>query len=239
MNFSVYFDKGRNRSKNEDNYLIKNDDSHFTIAAVADGMGGHQAGDMASKIVINCLENYKFNSEADLQSAIREFIKSSNNKILKKGKNNSDLNGMGTTFSMGLIYEKELYIGHVGDSRIYLYRNSNLQKLTTDHTLVNKLLENNKIQPEEAFNHPQRNILTQALGTGKNLNIETKSINLKNNDLVLLCTDGLTDMICEKNIKNIISHSNFDADVITHNLGSKAIENGGKDNLTIITGIIN
>ena len=158
LEYVVYTNRGKVRQDNEDSYLVK--EAPLPVFAVADGMGGHQAGEVASRLAVDLLDSYDFDAEnllPDIEKAIRE----ANEEILKMGTSNLSYRGMGTTLSMGILFDDKLFIGHVGDSRIYLFRKE-LRQLTTDHSLVNELLENKQITSQEAFNHPQRNIITQA-----------------------------------------------------------------------------
>ena len=236
MEFKSFSSKGNVRKNNEDNYLLRKDPCYIIV--VADGMGGHRAGDVASQMAVDIIKKYEFNFENNIFNEIQDLINLINNKIIKKGEENPEYKGMGTTLSFALIYEKKLYIGHVGDSRIYLFRDNKLNKITTDDSLVNELIESGRLNPNEAFDHPQKHILTQALGIDKDINIETEEVELKDEDLLLLCTDGLTDMIREEKIGEMISNHS-DLNTLTQKLGKKALENGGSDNITLITGIIN
>ena len=204
-------------------------------------MGGHQAGEVASSIAVKCIQNYDFDLNKNLLEEINNVITEANQQIMKVSNNNDKYEGMGTTLSLGIILDYKLYIGHIGDSRIYLFRDQNLQQLTTDHTLVNELVEQNRIEPEEAFDHPHSNILTQALGQDDNFSIETKNYNLNKGDVLLFCTDGLSDMLEVNQIEEIISNNiaEAEAEIISNRLGQKAMNNGGNDNLTIIAGFIN
>ena len=238
MKFKAYTDKGNIRERNEDNYLIKLDP--YPIIVVADGMGGHKAGKVASNIAVESIKGFKFTfNNNNMLYDIKNAVKDANNKIIKKGSENPVQQGMGTTISLAVVIDNQLYIGHVGDSRIYLYRNQQLQRITTDDSLVNELVKKGKISSEEAFDHPQKHILTQALGLEKDIKVETNNILLKENDILLFCTDGLTDMIREQEIANIIDSNTSDIEVLARKLGDKALENGGNDNITLITGIIN
>lgn len=219
------------RDNNEDNYLVKKESP--ALLAVADGMGGHQAGEIASSIAVSHLKNLHLDPEEDLQEKIVEAIIEINKEILKKGEEDPSYYGMGTTLSLGVIYRQELYVGHIGDSRIYLFRNNNLEQLTNDHSLVNELIKKEKISPEEAFHHPQRHILTQALGMDGTLEIETKRVSLQQGDLLLFCTDGLSDMIDFKQIQTLLN-SESDINKLSNLLGKQAMENGGLDNITLI-----
>ena len=237
MEFKSFTSKGNVRENNEDNYLLKLEP--YPLIVVADGMGGHRAGDVASQIAVDFIKKYKFDLDHDILAEIENLIKMINEKIINKGKKNQKYKGMGTTLSLALIYKKKLYIGHIGDSRIYLYRNQKLEKVTTDDSLVNELIESGRLSPGEAFDHPQKHILTQALGTDYDINIEKETVKLKDDDILMFCTDGLTDMIREKRIEEIIAEHTSDINTLAQKLGNKALENGGSDNITLITGIIN
>lgn len=237
MNSSIYYNKGKTREKNEDDYLLSTDND-LKIIAVADGMGGHKAGEVASRIVIESIEDYNFSENAEnLFDEINNVINQASKRLIEMGSNNKEFHNMGTTLSLGIIYDNLLYIGHVGDSRIYLFRNNKLNLLTTDHSLVNKLLKGKKIDKEQAFKHPQKHILTQALGLNKELKIENKEIEVKPGDLLLFCSDGLSDMVKDEEIKRILAASNDmnkDIDRLSRTLGEKALTNGGNDNITLL-----
>ncbi|MGM0410464.1 MAG: Stp1/IreP family PP2C-type Ser/Thr phosphatase [Bacillota bacterium] len=237
MKFESFTTKGNVRKNNEDNFLLKL--KPFPLIVVADGMGGHKAGDVASQVAVDLIKNYEFEFEKEILDEIEDLFNMVNKEIITIGSKNPEYKGMGTTLSLALIYNNKLYIGHIGDSRIYIYRNSKLEKITTDDSLVNELIEKGKISKGEAFNHPQKHILTQALGTDYKINIEKKIVELKDNDILLFCTDGLTDMIREEKIEEIIANNFSDINILAKKLGKKALENGGSDNITLITGIIN
>ncbi len=236
MNSSVYYNKGKKREKNEDDYLLAIKDD-IKIIAVADGMGGHKAGEVASRIVIENVKNYDFEkNKENIANEINEVINNASKKLIEMGNNNKEYNNMGTTLSVGLIFKNKLFIGHVGDSRIYLFRNNKLNLLTTDHSLVNKLLEDKKINAEQAFKHPQKHILIQALGLNKELQIENREIELMSEDLLLFCSDGLTDMVKDEEIECFLDN-NYGVESIeklSQKLGKKALANGGNDNITLI-----
>lgn len=237
MKFQSFTNRGNVRKNNEDNYLLKLEP--FPLIVVADGMGGHRAGDIASKIAVDFIKNYEFNLKKDISAEIKELIYRTNDKIIREGSEKPEYRGMGTTLSLALIFKKTLYVGHIGDSRIYLYRNGSLEKITTDDSFVNELIESGRISSGEAFDHPQKHILTQALGIDDDINVENDKLSLKKDDILLFCTDGLTDMIREDRIEEIIDSFSSDIDGLAQKLGKKALENGGSDNITLITGIIN
>ncbi len=234
MNSSIFYNKGNMREKNEDNYLVDINETRAVIV-VADGMGGHRAGEVASETVIEHIKSKNFSEESNIFNKINKTINEASKKLIKMGESNIRYYQMGTTLSLGLIINNYLYIGHVGDSRIYLFRDNILDLLTKDHSLVNKLLEKNDIKEEEAFNHPQKHILTQALGLDLNLKIFNKEVNLRPDDILLFCTDGLTDMIRNKDIEKIIQkYKDENVDKLCQKLGEIALNNGGHDNITII-----
>lgn len=231
MYFSVYSNKGKIRNENEDSYLIKKESS--PLIAVADGMGGHQAGEVASKIAVKSLDKYLFDYQKDLLEELRVSFKSANKEIIDKGKKNEDLYGMGTTLSTAIIHKNTIYIAHIGDSRIYLLRDNELKQLTTDHSLVNELLENKEITCQEAFDHPQKNIITQALGTAEDLKIETKKLETLDGDRLLFSTDGLHDMLRFNEIKKNLTLDK-DIEELSKLLGEQAMNKGGNDNITLV-----
>jgi len=237
MQFRIFYDKGKIRENNEDNYLIK--EKPYPLLVVADGMGGHQAGEVASKIAIDEINKFSLNFEEDIFMQIEKAIRKANKNIFERANNNSSYRGMGTTLSMGIIINNYLYIGHVGDSRIYLFRENNLSLETKDHTLVQKYVDDKKIKQEEAFYHPQKHILTQALGVESNLNIQIKKILLQENDILIFCTDGLSDMLKKEDIKKILLNNNLNIDDISNVLGKEALNKGGIDNITFIAALIN
>ncbi len=242
LDYAVYTNRGKIRKDNEDSYLLKKEP--YPLIAVADGMGGHSAGEIASQLAVDYLNQHKFNFENNILKEIDQVIKLVNEYIVMEGLKNEDYKGMGTTLSMGVIYQQNLYFGHVGDSRIYLFRNNVLKQLTTDHSLVNQLLEKKQITCSEAFNHPQKHIITQALGLETVLNVETKKINIETGDLLLFCTDGLSDMIKFKEFEELINNyynvnNEIDVNKLSYILGEKAMEKGGSDNITLVIAFIN
>lgn len=239
MEFSIYSNIGKVRDDNEDSYIVKKEP--YPLIAVADGMGGHNAGEVASKLAVDSLKNTSFLLNKDSRNILDQMetaIKKTNLSIINKGNQDIEYKNMGTTLSIGIIYDGHLYIGHVGDSRVYLYRNNKCQQLTRDDSLVNKLIEDKQITSKEAFNHPQKHIITQALGTDYDLNVFLKKERLLNGDILLFCTDGLTDMVRDEKIEKVL-HDNKDISKISSNLGKTAMENGGSDNITLIIVKIN
>lgn len=231
MRFKAVTHRGKIRKNNEDNYFVDKDSSFFLVA---DGMGGHAAGEVASKIAVEKSSNFNLPKTNDILVNLKKLVNNVNEQIIEESKNNSDYLGMGTTYSAVLIKEESLYYVHVGDSRIYTFREGKLKQVNKEHSLVADLIRNGKIEKKEAFNHPQKHILTQALGLEKKLEIDAGEENISAGDIILLCTDGLSDLIREKEIEKLIDEFNKDLDLLAEKLLNTALKNGGSDNITFI-----
>ena len=231
MNYGTVSVTGKVRDKNEDNYLAL-DKERLHIVAVADGMGGHKAGDVASSIAIKVIKEYDFTSQ-NLTTGIEECINTINHKILKRGNNNSEYKGMGTTLTLGVIKDNYLAIGHIGDSRAYLYHNGVLNQMTNDHSYVADLLKRGVITKEEAKNHPKKNLLLRALGLEQSVQVDILERNLSNDDLLLLCSDGLTNMKTDSQIESVLS-KDLNLQQRAELLSDKANAAGGYDNITAV-----
>ncbi len=227
-------DRGKMRSKNEDDFLIR--EKPYCILAVADGMGGHSAGDVASSKVIETAEEYKFDSDYCSEEQMRELVECANEKVIKLGEEKPAYRGMGTTFSAGAVHKGTFYYGHVGDSRIYLHRDDELSKISRDHSLVARMIEEGRLTSEEAFQHPRSNVLTQAIGLESELDIDSGQLDMKKGDMLIFCTDGLTDMIREKEIEKIASE-HHSPEKLCKTLLEAALQAGGRDNITVVTGL--
>lgn len=239
MDIFVCSDVGKIREINQDAYFYC-DYEQLPVFAVADGMGGHNAGEIASNLAIKTIEEAYYRDrdkiiqkELELPKFINEVVATANEKIFLKSNEQKDCNGMGTTVTIGFLYDEEIYIGHIGDSRAYLLRNEELIQLTQDHSLVAELVKNGSISREEARNHPQKNIITRALGTDNKVNVDILSRELKDNDILMLCTDGLTNMVSEKTIRDTLL-SNNDLEKSCKSLIKIANELGGFDNSTVM-----
>jgi len=235
----VYFEtnKGVIRENNEDNLIIA-ETNKYNLYAVADGMGGHKAGEIASAILINVVKEYfdKNNGREDFKIPmfINESIKMANLKIIEEASNNEEYFGMGTTVTMAAIDVSEniAYIGNVGDSRTYIIRENEIKQITEDHTYVHELVKEGKISLKEAKNHPNRNIITRAIGSEHNINIDIFEIELRENDILLLCSDGLTTHISDDEIIDTIK--NYGCSESVRKLIELSNNNGGTDNITVI-----
>ncbi|MCK8817815.1 Stp1/IreP family PP2C-type Ser/Thr phosphatase [Natroniella sulfidigena] len=231
LNYGAVSDRGKVRVENEDDYLVllKED---FSLLAVADGMGGHNCGELASSLTIEVIKSYQFSVDNLVQN-MRSLISQANQKIYHKSEEKEEYYGMGTTLTLGVIKDRILTIGHIGDSRAYLFRNGDLSQITQDHSMVEELIRKKIITSEEAEDHPQKNMLTNALGVDEDVNFDLVEVNLEEDDLILLCSDGLTNMLSEEQIIEVLAkQSNLQQGAET--LVELANQAGGRDNITVI-----
>lgn len=224
-------DVGLSRNNNEDSYST---DAELGLFVVADGMGGHAAGEIASKIAIeSCQTKIQSVSEDPPLKQISAAIKQANRDIESAAGSNESWKGMGTTLSLLLCHQNRGYLGHVGDSRIYLLRQSHLEQLSDDHSLVGEQIRQGILTPEQARHSTLSNILLQALGITSELDICQKNFPLEEGDRLLLCSDGLTDMISDTQIETILTKNNT-ISTLCRELIDSALSAGGKDNITVI-----
>ncbi|MBT8201965.1 MAG: Stp1/IreP family PP2C-type Ser/Thr phosphatase [Acidimicrobiia bacterium] len=215
------------RDSNEDSVLPDSDgrDGGPVLVAVADGMGGHAAGEVASRLAIEAVAN----SEAPLE----ERIAQANQAVMEASERRPDQQGMGTTLTVGDFRpDGTLLVGHVGDSRLYLFRGENLLQVTRDHSLVAEYVASGALSPEEAATHPQRNVITRALGIDWEIDVDSHTVNLRIGDRVLVCSDGLTNMVADADIARILSEQPA-AQAAGWALIEAANQAGGEDNITV------
>lgn len=230
---------GLQRKNNEDSIFVSdNDDTLKTYFIIADGMGGHKAGEVASSMAISIFNEYIYSKANDYYrentlDSLVEGLAEANLKLYELSQEKDEFDGMGTTFTCAAIRDMMLYIVHVGDSRCYLLRNSVLKQLTKDHSFVMEMVKEGKLTLEEARHHPKRNVITRAVGTEKNIKADTVIERLYQGDMLLLCSDGLTTMLDDNIIKNELS-SGRSAEEILDTLIDKANENGGSDNISAV-----
>jgi serine/threonine protein phosphatase PrpC len=220
-------DVGRQRQGNEDSYLEQE-----PLFAVADGMGGARAGEVASKVAVDKL-GASGPSDGSPEQHLAEVTREANREIYRMAQGDSDLAGMGTTLTAALVTGREVAIGHVGDSRLYRFRDGKLERLTQDHSLVEEFVRQGKLTPEEAESHPQRSIITRALGPEPDVEVETYTHAARDGDVYLICSDGLTGMVPEPRIAEILTESSSLGEA-AKNLIDAANQNGGKDNITAV-----
>jgi PPM family protein phosphatase len=249
LHVAAQTDKGLVRPNNEDSFFT---DINQGLLAVADGMGGHASGEVASKIAIDVLRNYfqqdnngkasligPFCNEAyaDRTNQLCSAIQLANSAIYEAAMGNPQLHGMGTTLAAILIQGKKLSIAHVGDSRVYLIRAGSIEQLTDDHTLVYEQFKRELISKEEAESSNIRHVLTRALGIAPVVDVDLGEMTLADGDVLILCSDGLSEMISDHDI--LMTATSLDDPSITcQRLIERANQSGGKDNITVIAGYL-
>jgi len=228
-------DVGRIRRGNEDYFSDDKINNDEYIFVVADGMGGHKAGEVASKLgTVSFINNYKKQREKNnpIPQSMDASIKKANKAILKKALSDPEKRGMGTTFSAIVIANMEAHIVHVGDSRIYLIRNNKIKRLTKDHTFVEKMVEEGRISENEAKDHPQKNILYMSLGARESFLPDIiKDLEIKEGDIFFMCSDGLNSMVSDAMVKEYVL--SYSAQEAVEKLINLANDNGGTDNITV------
>ncbi len=217
---------GNVRRSNEDAYLMRS-----PLFMVADGMGGAKAGEIASGMAAEAF------AEVDLRTppaeALRQTIRAANARILERSRSDPEAAGMGTTVTAALMDDGTITFAHVGDSRAYLLREGALQRLSDDHSLVGELVRRGELSESDAEHHPQRSVITRALGTGDDVEIDTFTVRAHDGDVVLLCSDGLTTMVPEATIATLLA-AQAPAAAIARNLVRAALAGGGEDNVTAV-----
>lgn len=231
-------DTGKVRNNNEDALYVPPHNKNLPqLYIVADGMGGHQGGEIASRIAVETIASYvneNFREDYDREKSIEilnDALNAANQRIFKQSIENSNWAGMGTTATVALFTKKKLYIAHVGDSRAYRIRDNSITQLTKDHSLVWELMEQGKLSLEEAKTHPMKNVITRALGTEEFVKVDILELEYDNRDIFLLCSDGLTNMLDDKTIMEIVV--NNPPTIATQKLIQQANMNGGIDNITV------
>lgn len=228
---------GRIRKSNQDFVRVFKNKSDITLAIVCDGMGGHQGGDVASTMAVSHLgHNFKTTDFTDAKIAqkwLNVQLSSENETILKTADRFKDLNGMGTTIVLAFAFKDAALVAHLGDSRAYSYADGQFVQLTEDHSLVNELVKMGQITKEQAKHHPQKNIITQALGVSSTIDPEYKTIALHDNDMLLLCTDGLTNSLSDPQIQQILATRDLSLKERCNKLINEANRLGGGDNITV------
>ncbi len=233
MRWAQVTDTGLVRTSNEDSMLLS---PEIGLFAVADGMGGHRAGEVASSMALQLIKRElyrRLKGGENSENALVETIKEANRSIYELSGQNPEWAGMGTTVTVCLREGSRVFIGQVGDSRAYMLRGGRIDLLTEDHSLVQELLKKGGVTEEQAFVHPQRNILTRAVGAGSTLEVDIYRTEVSTGDMLLLCTDGLTEYLRPKDILTTVNNSS-DINTSVQNLLGKALSSGGKDNITII-----
>ena len=221
-------DPGRVRRRNEDAFVVDP-----PLFAVADGMGGAQAGEVASRLAAAAFREYREADELVPEERVAAIIKEANRRIYDRARTDSEVSGMGTTVTAALLGDGRVVIGHVGDSRAYRIRDGRLEQLTEDHSLVADLMRSGRLTPEEAEGHPQRSVITRALGTDPDVDVDTLVVEAEAGDLFLLCSDGLSTMVSDADVLQTVERAGT-LDEAARDLVRAANSGGGEDNVTVV-----
>jgi protein phosphatase len=231
-------DVGKVRDSNQDAYYISDTLNEVQIYMLADGMGGYNGGEIASTVAIQSAKSYIENNFKDIpkdKDSIIQLVASSmeyaNMIVYEKSKENAELDGMGTTLEICLIYNNRAFIGHIGDSRIYRIRKDFIRKLTQDHSYVQKLVKDGTITQEEALHHPQKNMLIKALGCNAFIEPDVMVKGFLKDDIIIIGSDGLTNLVSEQDIYKLAKEN---IELAPKELVEIANNNGGYDNITVI-----
>jgi protein phosphatase len=219
---------GRKRRHNEDTYVVEP-----PLFAVADGMGGAKAGEVASSLAAAAVQESGDDGESG-EARVAALIEEANRRVFRRATEDREASGMGTTMTVALVEDEQVAIGHVGDSRAYLIRGGRLEQLTDDHSLVAELVRSGKLTPEEAESHPQRSVITRALGTEADVDVDTFSVEAAPGDLFLLCSDGLTTMVDDETILDAVERHRRNLKAAAKALVNAANRGGGEDNITVV-----
>ncbi len=221
-------DPGRRRRRNEDAYVC--DPPLFVIA---DGMGGAQAGEVASHLAATSAQHAERDAGSD-EDYVVQLIQDANRSVYERARADESTSGMGTTMTVALVDGDIVRIGHVGDSRAYLVRDHTLEQLTEDHSLVGELIRSGRLSPEEAEAHPHRSVITRVLGTDPEVDVDSFSVGTKPGDVFMLCSDGLTSMVDDARILEVLEEHRGDVNAAAQALVNEANRSGGDDNITVI-----
>lgn len=236
MEFAYITDPGKVRDHNEDSVTIVKNESEEVLLAVADGMGGHKGGEIASSIAIShvgkrFMDTYTVGSKEDAINFLKEIVSEANMLLYKYTKDNPESEGMGTTLVLALLTKDFLLYGNIGDSSGYAVKKKKLYKITSDHTLVNLLVKSGELTKDEAKNHPRKNVLMRALGA--NISVEMDIFDVERDvEGIFLCSDGLTNMLDDEQIEKVLD-SKLSIDEKVQKLINKANNRGGSDNISV------
>lgn len=231
-------DIGKHREVNQD-FVYRTDNSVGILPnlyIVADGMGGHKAGDFASRFCVGEFEKeIKNTAGRTVIGAMESAIRHTNEELLKVAVTNPDYEGMGTTFVAATVTERAVFIANIGDSRMYLLsKNGDFLQITEDHSLVGEMLRDGKLDPEEAKHHPKKNVITRALGAAEHVTPDFFEIEAEEGDYLLLCSDGLTNMVDDEAIRSILLKQGQTLEERAKSLIDAANQQGGKDNISVV-----
>jgi len=220
---------GNVRKSNQDALLVQ--PGEYGLYGVADGMGGHKAGDVASRMAVDVLKEM-LSDRRPSDDALRAAIENANRSIFEAQKTDEALSGMGTTVTLIWEDKRRILLGHVGDSRAYRVRGGKIEQVSQDHSMVAELVRDGVITPEEALVHPYRNIVTRALGADEDVQADITALNKRRGDLFLICSDGLSEYVRENEMLDILQH--LPMSEAADQLLAMALEGGGQDNISLV-----
>ncbi|MDR1617303.1 MAG: Stp1/IreP family PP2C-type Ser/Thr phosphatase [Syntrophomonadaceae bacterium] len=231
MEFAVLSDQGLVRSKNEDNFLA---DEVRGLFIVCDGMGGHKSGEVASSMAVECINKFLPSSNVEINlHTLNEAVCEANKKIFDNSMRNLEFHGMGTTVTAAVVKGHDLFISHVGDSGLFVISDGRIKKVTNDHTLAEQMVRDSILSPRDIESSPYNHVLTRALGVEEQVKIDNYEEHLKEGDMFLLCSDGLTDLLSQQDILDLAKQEQS-LQKIVQSLVFLALERGGSDNITVI-----
>jgi PPM family protein phosphatase len=246
ITYKALTDVGRKRKGNEDSLFVNAEQNLFVVA---DGMGGHAAGEIASRVAVDSINEFVCLTSGDEEitwpfgldenisydgNRLKTAIRYANRKVLEATKEKSEYEGMATTVAAVLIDGENANLGHVGDSRVYLVRSGEISQLTSDHSWVNEQIQSGVISSDQARSHPLRNVVTRALGGKPDLQVDMQVHKILPGDILLLCSDGLTTMIPDEDIAKVVQESEGDVEKAAKALVATANARGGEDNITVL-----
>jgi len=238
MEASFKSDVGKVREVNEDAGGIYFNRANQMLATIADGMGGHKAGDVASQLVLNYLKELwqntdQFETEEEIATWLEKAVIETNEHVLNEAKNDSDFLGMGTTVVVAVFFNDVVIVAHVGDSRLYYITEDKIDQITEDHSFVQELVKTGEITEEEAEAHPKKNVLLRALGTERDVTVDINSFKVEDQSYILICSDGLSNKLSPEDLMTVV-YSNQTLDEKIDELISLANDRGGEDNISVI-----
>ncbi|MFD0680472.1 MULTISPECIES: Stp1/IreP family PP2C-type Ser/Thr phosphatase [unclassified Paenibacillus] len=231
-------DIGKVRMVNEDRAVVQENLNGFVLAIVADGMGGHQAGDIASQIAVDVIYSElqaipQSPTVEERKTLLKSAVELANEKIFAFAAERESYHGMGTTVVAVLADDSSVVVGHIGDSRAYQINVQGIEQITEDHSLVNELVKSGQITREEAGNHPRRNVLTRALGTEATIEVDVRDLSWNQGDILLLCSDGLSSLVSPDQLLAVVNGDGL-LESKAQRLVNEALEAGGDDNITLV-----
>ncbi len=234
IRYGTKSDQGRVRTSNEDSYAAN---ARHKLFLVADGMGGHAAGEIASQIAVSTVEEYvvqRLASELRPEDVIRYAAQEANARVFETQRQRPELAGMGSTLTILSFHNNTFYVAHVGDSRAYLLREGTLDQITRDHSLVWHLLESGVLRKDELSSHPQKNLITRSIGPHPYVEVDVERGEAREGDVFLLCSDGLADVVKDDEISGILSDNRITPQEMCDSLVKAAMHGGAPDNVTVI-----